>query len=223
MKKGLALMGALLLSFLLLASCTQGNEKEEWIVGFWATEATYTPHTSVVEFSADGTYSIYDNYACSGAPTVSGTWSLQGDVLASDGNSYTITKVSDDEWIEPTGHTLYRKGTEPEGSIFEQPETALTVGNWSDGDLPIQHTKKLYSFTSASAGNYAVSWEDSSDGGSYTGDINVSAYKSDQPTEIFYDHNGLTPPQTVALAASKKIFIIVEASFSGGTYRIKVQ
>ena len=223
MKKGLVLMGALLSSFLLLASCTQGNGKEEWIVGFWVTEATYTPHSGVVVVRDDGTYSMYNNYACSGAPDVSGTWSLEDDILTVDGTPTTITKVSDDEWYEDSNPPLYRKGTEPGGSIFSQPETALAAGNWTDGDLPIQHSKKLYSFTSSSAGNYAVSWEDSSDGGSYTGDINVSAYETDEATEIFYDHNGTAPPQTVALGDSEKIFIIVEASFSGGTYRLKVE
>jgi hypothetical protein len=222
MKKGLVLMGVLLLSFLFLGSCTQGNEKEPWIVGFWAFDRTHAPHTIVIEIKANGTYDQYENYACSGAPIDSGTWSLEGDELTMGGNTGTITPISDDEfYVTSYDMTFFRKGTEPGGNIFDQSETVLSEGVWSDGNLPY-HELKLYSFTASSAGDYTVSWEDQSDGGGYTGDVLGCAYRSDQATLIFLNQ-GNNPSQPVTLAAGEKIFPIVDAFTEGGTYRIKVQ
>ncbi len=113
---------------------------------------------------------------------------------------------------------LYRKA--PAGSIFAQAETVLSESVWTEGSVAPDGSK-LFSFTATSASSYNVIWEDVSDGGGYTGDIQVAAYKSDQATSFFIKEEA--PPQTVALGAGQKIFVIVEEGGVEGTFRVMVQ
>jgi hypothetical protein len=102
---------------------------------------------------------------CSGGVAASGTWSLAGDVLKIDGTPGPITWFSNDEWyLAAFDQSLYRKGTEPGGYVFDHPETELSLGVWGDGNLP-HYELKLYSFTASSAWDHDVYWEDGGNGG----------------------------------------------------------
>ena len=226
MKNARILVGVLLVSVVFLVSCGGTTPPKPppptpWIVGSWGPR-TYAPFTDLLVIDADGTFYVYDNYDGTGGVKSSGTWSLEGDVLTMNGTyQVTITKVSDNEWSEVGAapsfwNPHYRKGYEPEGSVFAQTATVLTESvstpvTWVPYDL------KLCSFTASTAGDYNVSW---SGGGS---DKVVGAYKSDQVTSLFVNEAGSLPsPQTVSLGATEKIFIIVYGD-TGGPLDLMVQ
>jgi hypothetical protein len=207
-----------------------------WIVGSWGPYI-YAPYSDLLVISADGTFCTYNNYDGSGGVGMSGTWTLEGDLLTitlgGDGTAQiTVDHVSDNQWsaVEsspggpPAGTTFYRKGYEPGGSVFSQIPTVLVQGAWTDGTISTHNGMKLFSFTAPSAGSYQVSWKDMSDGGGYTGDVEPAAYRSDENTLIFIDHEGDYPsPQTVSMNADETIYIIIEASYSAGTFSVMVQ
>jgi hypothetical protein len=201
------------------ASFQIAKESNAWIIGFWVLDRPYAPYTDSTDFNANGTASHYMDGSLEGTFT----WSLNGDVLSfSDGTAhfdFTITKVSNDEFIFDLGH-FYRKV--PGDSIFAKAETALSEGGWTEGTIT-EGGMKLYSFTAPSAGSYQISWEDSQNGGAYTGytgSIGVAAYKSDQVTPFFLNES--RPPQTVSLGEGEKMLVIVSGR-ADGTFRIMVR
>jgi hypothetical protein len=201
------------------ASFQIAKESNAWIIGFWVLDRPYAPYTDSTDFNANGTASHYMDGSLVGTVT----WSLNGDVLSfSDGTAhfdFTITKVSNDEFIFDLGH-FYRKV--PGDSIFAKAETALSEGGWTEGTIT-EGDMKLYSFTAPSAGSYQISWEDSQNGGAYTGytgSIGVAAYWSDQVTPFFLNES--RPPQTVSPGESEKMLVIVSGR-ADGTFRIMVR
>ncbi len=107
----------------LYAMWTPVPHDNSWIIGSWVIDRPYAPYTDSTDFNANGTGSHYID----GSLVGTFTWSLNGDVLSfSDGTAhfdFTITKVSNDEFIFDLGH-FYRKV--PGDSIFAQAETALS-------------------------------------------------------------------------------------------------
>jgi hypothetical protein len=201
-----------------------GGGDNSWIIGFWGPQF-YAPDSGVSEFRADGTYHVYSDYAAT-MSNMSGTWSFDGNVLTLDGTTqYTITKVSNDVLTigAPMNVTWYRKGSSSAVSIFSTRVTVLTAGVWTQ-DSVAEKGMKPYSFTSTTAGNYVVSWQDFNDDPLLTGKVRTSAYRSDKTTVVFFDDNSSNPsPQTVSLGASETIYILIEGAYVGGTFKVMVQ
>jgi hypothetical protein len=213
------------------AGCpTPGGGSNDWIIGGWIMKDAYGPHSNVSRFFSDGTFVGYSDYAET-QPFMSGTWELNGNILSSsDGSSYQITRINDDHYtIDGAGITLhvYRKGFEPDGSIFTNPETVLTANVWTGGSIASADEVDVYTYTATSGGIHTIEWDDSWDGsGNYSGDIMVTAYGPDQTTILFeeeedgYQGNAME----VNLTAGTKIYIIVEQSMilNSGTYAVRV-
>jgi hypothetical protein len=217
-------VGILLLSYLFSVSCTEEEGTGDgWLIGSWATDSTYKPHTDVMEFDENGYCCYYDDYACT-VDLASATWSLSGDYLTLAGIPHPLIKTSDDQFeLSDSGTRYYRKGTEPGGSVFALTEMTLPSGAWTDGTAAADD-EYLYTFTASPADNYELSWDDSGEGsGGYDGDIAVSAYASDQITPFFVEAaDGYSVPRTVPLGAGEKLCVIVE-SVSAGTFSIMIQ
>jgi hypothetical protein len=152
-------------------------------------------------------------------------------VYRDDSFIHETSSTSYTEYFVPSGTHYYRvravssSGDEGElsssrsvavgggGPQFPPSEyTPLTEGSWTQGYIGAGDVK-WYSFTASPGNAYEVSWDDSYRGsGSYTADIEVSAYSSSQ-TPLF------SPQETVdtAYAAPQQI-----SGYSGTVY-LKVQ
>jgi len=206
------------LTALLFAGCGWDNT---WIIGDWVQSYSYAPYTDFLRFEAGGKRYLYDYYDAEN-PVSTKTWSLNGDVLTVDGVVYVIMKIGDDQYTQE-GFTYYRKGTEPGGNIFDHTATVLSVDEWWEDTILLQ-TLKLFSFTASGAGEYEVYWDDDFKGSSSTtSDIVVSAYREDRSTELFPPKDsGHFVPAPVALSSREIIYIIVDAYWQAGSFRIKV-
>ncbi len=201
-----------------------------WILGEWVRSYSWAPYSDLLDFEADGKCYWYENYDGSDLRKT-GTWSLSGDILTVDEASDVITKISDDHYLYK-GFIYYRQFTEPGGDVFDQTATELTYGAWKAGTIAIQ-TLKLYTFSASGAGVYEISWDDQFDGsGDYSSDIIVSAYEVDKQTPILKfppdlrpfteEDDGYDKPISVVLTSGETVYIIVDAYYQGGSFRITV-
>jgi hypothetical protein len=218
------LVTVITLAGLLASSCGWPAIAPEarWMIGYWVRSYSYAPYSDLLEFADDGSRYRYEDY--NGTVLIyTGTWSSDGDVLTLDGESAPIVKITDDNYLYK-GFLYFRQGNEPGGSVFDQSATELTQGVWLPGSLALQ-SLQLFSFTAPSAGNYEIQWDDQFDGsGSTTSDIQVSAYKQDRSTSIFTEKDGgYDDPELVSLASVETIYIIVDAYYQEGTFRIAAQ
>ena len=198
-----------------------GQEQEPWFIGLWVDNRMWVPWSPVVEICTNGKIYSYDLYSCKDEAEEFGTWVQNGDVLTLtvQGSTMDASKQSENEFVVPNDHHLYRKGWEPEGSIFSHGATELQASEeWTEGGL--LSGKKLYSFAPGVAGSYEISWEQEPSAESFV----VSAYHEDGETPYF-PHSwevGYDSPQTVTLVdASELVYIIVDAD--GVIYRIRVE
>lgn len=204
---------------------------DTWIIGDWVRSYSWAPYSDLLNFKADGKFFWYDNYDGSGLKKT-GTWSLNGDILSVDGTSEVITKISDDYYVYK-GLTYYRQFTEPGGDVFDQTAVELTDGDWKTGTIPLQKLR-LYSFLASGTGIHEISWDDQFDGsGGFSSDLIVSAYESDKTTPILKippdplplieEDDGYFDPFPVALTVGETVYIIVDAYYQGGSFRIMVR
>ena len=214
---------AVSLAVLLLSNCGWDDTllDSSWILGYWVHSDSSAPYSDLLHFEEGGNYYRYEDYDSS-ILIQTGTWSLNGDILTVDSTSTVITKISDDQYSKE-GITYYKQYKEPGGWIFDQTPTALTYGIWESDSILFQ-TLKLYSFTAQITGDYEIYWDDKFEGsGSTTSDIIVSAYLSDENTPIFTEEDdGFSTPAMVDLSAGETIYIIVDAYYQGGSFRIIV-
>ena len=214
---------AVSLAVLLLSNCGWDDSPldSSWILGYWVRSYSSAPYSDLLHFEEGGNYYRYADYDRSNL-IQTGTWSLTGDILTMDSTSTVITKISDDQYSKE-GITYYKQYTEPGGWIFDQTPTALTYSIWESDSILFQ-TLKLYSFTAQSAGDYDIYWDDQFEGSdSTTSDIIVSAYRVDENTPIFTEEDdGYKYPSTAALDSGETIYIIVDAYYQGGSFRVMV-
>jgi len=99
----------------------------------------------------------------------------------------------------------------------------LTYGIWESDSILFQ-TLKLYSFTAQVSGDYEIYWDDDFNGSdTTTSDIIVSAYRADENTPIFTEEDdGFSTPAMVDLSVGETIYIIVDADYKAGSFRIMV-
>jgi len=207
------------LAALLFGGCGWDNT---WIIGDWVQSYSYAPYTDFMRFEADGKryrYEDYDGTVLSNTKT----WSLNGDVLTVDDDVYIITKTSNDQYRQEE-FRYYRKGTEPGGNIFDHTATVLSVDEWLE-DTILPQTLKLFSYTASGLGVYEISWDDRFDGsGSTTSDIIVSAYEADKITAFFREEDsGYSESVLVVLSSGETMFIIVDAYWRAGSFRIGIR
>lgn len=110
----------------------------------------------------------------------------------------TVSIASDDATQNPYTFTITGYGA----PVVEK---ALTFGSWTEGNIAAAGEEKYYSFNATSGKKYVIVWDDSGQGsGIYTGDIKVTAYRSDFLTPYFTDiDNGYAPPQFVTTQDTK--------------------
>jgi hypothetical protein len=87
---------------------------------------------------------------------------------------------------------------------------------------------KLYSFSAAANTAYTVSWEDAADqaGSSYTGDIQVTAYRGSIGSNLLFNNadSGYSAPQMVSYSSAATIYLKVAGKTgAGGTYSVMYQ
>ncbi|MDR2501034.1 MAG: collagen-like protein [Treponema sp.] len=102
--------------------------------------------------------------------------------------------------------------------------SALTSGSWQTGNIATASSTQLYKFTAASGTIYGVQWNDTYDGsGTYTGKVNVSAYRSDG-TAFFRDAAvGYTAPRTISGYTGTVYLQVTPNSSSTGTYAVRYE
>jgi hypothetical protein len=209
---------------LLAAGCDLSaiTGEAEWLIGYWVRSYSYAPYSDLLQFSADGSRYRYEDYQGT-ALIYTGTWWSDGDSLTLDGESAPVVKITDDNYLYK-GFLYFRKGTEPGGDVFGQVPAQLIRDDWLSGSIALQWLK-LFSFTAPSAGVYEIRWDDRFEGsGSTTSDIFVSAYKLDQSTPFFTEKdNGYEDPEPVVLDSGETIYVIVDAYYQDGTFRIAIQ
>lgn len=100
-----------------------------------------------------------------------------------------------------------------------------TFSQWIQGSISPGGTVWYY-FNAIEGTQYNIYWDDSYSGsGSYTADIEVSAYREDMTTSYFTDlDSGYSTPQNIMAQATERIYIKVEgySSYSSGTFAIMV-
>ena len=192
-----------------------------WILDYWVHSYSSAPYSDLLHFEEGGNYYRYGEYDRSNL-IQTGTWALTGDILTMDSTSTAITKISDDQYSKE-GIKYYRQYKEPGGWVFDQTPTALTYGIWISDSILFQ-TLKLYSFTAQVAGDCDIYWDDEFEGSdTTTSDIIVSAYRADEHTPIFTEEDdGYHYPSTAGLDSGETIYIIVDAYYQAGSFRIKV-
>lgn len=219
----------------------EGAEADAWLHGYWVQAGTMGPDTEVLDFRADGTFTMWGDYFASRVEDIEtwGTWSLEGSTLIGNTVHFgeftmEITKVSNDELVMPDtgsgpGGAWYRRGTEPGGWVFDQAPILLSEGAWKESGLePL--CMDLFKFVAPSAGTYAVEFlgSDSTDpyGNPYPYTMGFGmqgVYAADQLTKLSADWNWDVPePKIVMLSAGDVAYIIVDASEGAGTYAIRI-
>jgi len=166
-----------------------------------------------------------------------GTYTKLGTVTGTLTSSYTDTTVTagNTYWYKVASYNSVGERDKSDAMSDTVPNASsvksLTVGTTSTAltEDTIGTEVIWYKFTATSGITYNVQWADSwqkPDGSTYTGDILVSAFKSDG-TSIFQNYDdGWTSPRTVS-SVSGTVYIKVEAYiYNGaaktGTYGIKV-
>ncbi|MBA7566202.1 hypothetical protein ES708_07890 [subsurface metagenome] len=214
---------AVSLGVLLLSNCGWDDTllDSSWIRDYWVHSYYAAPYSDLLHFEEGGNYYRYEDYDHS-ILIQTGTWALTGDILTMDSTSTVITKISDDQYSKE-GITYYKRDKEPGGWIFDQTPTALTYGIWESDSILFQ-TLKLYSFTAQVAGDYEIYWDDDFNGSdTTTSDIIVSAYRADENTPIFTEEDdGYDYASTATLDSGEAIYIIVDADYKAGSFRIMV-
>jgi hypothetical protein len=105
--------------------------------------------------------------------------------------------------------------TTPGATVISLPSDAAW---WTTGNIATNTTVEWYQFAPAAAGSYSIQWDDASP---YTGNVSVSAYRSNGAT-IFINQS-VNNPQSLAVDGSETIYVKVE-SYAGqyvGTYGIR--
>ncbi len=188
-----------------------------WLYGFWVPAGTMGPDTYVAELRADGTYTWWGDYFASRAEDVVdyGTWWIEGSTFHTKGvwaeSAVEITKVSADEFViqnpgPGTSGSMYRRGTEPGGWVFDQPSIQLFVGD------PIQSTlaplcMDLYRLVAPASAEYAVDCAPF---------LSNAVYAADQRTKLADEYMRFT------LGAGQLVYIIVDSSKGAGAYAIGI-
>jgi len=216
--------------FLLTTCDNNGGSTVEWIVGTWVRTNAYAPHTDVHDLQSTGVYTYYDEYAQT-IPLTGSTWSSDGvdlvlNIMGIFPVTYQVTKISDDQLeLNLSGETgyFYRKGTEPNGSIFASSSTTLSLGTPENGTLN-PGDMELYSID-LDANVYVLSWNYSG------GFIDVTVYHQDQST-VFTDYDDSEPieellssPVRFETTSTETVYIVVEggALTESGDFSLTVQ
>ena len=202
----------------------------EWIVGTWVRTNAYAPHSDVHDLQSTGNYTFYNEYAQT-TPITGSTWSSDGielvlNLMGIFPVTYQVAKISDNQLeLDLSGEVgyFYRKGTEPNGSIFSSGSTTLSLdtpenGTINPGDM------KLYSIV-LDENVYVLSWNYS---GGY---IDLTVYHQDQST-IFIDYDDSEPieellssPVRFETATTETVYIVVEggAVNESGDFSLTIQ
>jgi hypothetical protein len=201
-----------------------------WMYGYWLQDECALPYSDYLEIREDGTYWWWINYDGSGGIDESGTWYVDSGLLiiVMEGMEVPteVVKLSDDELIFimfGEEEHFYRKGTEP-CWVFDLPPTELPVSSdWTVREFVDDDEVQLFTFQAPVSGTYEISWKQAGDPDLpvFTGKIKVSAYRSDQETQIFWqDMSGYFSPVPVQVDTDELIYIIVDDD--PGTYGIRV-
>jgi len=101
----------------------------------------------------------------------------------------------------------------------------LGIGTWKTGSIAAGGSVWWY-FSCTSGTQYSIYWDDYYSGsGTYTADIKVSAYRSNQSTSYFTDvDSGYHSPSVITAAESNLVYIRILGyySSSAGTFAVKV-
>ena len=202
-----------------------------WMYGDWIQDECALPYSDYLEIREDGTWWYWINYDGSGGIDDSGTWYVEEGLLiiVMEGMEVPteVVKLSDDELIFimfGEEEHFYRKGTEP-CWVFDLPSTELPVSiDWTVGEFVDDEDEvQLFTFRAPVNGTYGISWKQAGDPDlpDFSALIKVSAYRSDQETQIFWqDMSGYFSPVPVQMDTDELIYIIVDDD--PGTYGIRV-
>ena len=216
--------------FLLTACDNNGGSTVEWIVGTWVRTNAYAPHTDVHDLQSTGTYTFYDEYAQT-IPITGSTWSSDGielvlNLMGVSPVTYQVTQINENQLeLDLSGEIgyFYRKGTEPNGSIFTSSATALSLGTSENGTLD-PGDMKLYSID-LDTNVYVLSCNYSD------GYIAITVYHQDQST-VFTDYDAGEPIEELVTSSirfettsTETVYIVVEggAVTESGDFSLTVQ
>jgi hypothetical protein len=130
-----------------------------------------------------------------------------------------------DTWVEPgTGYNCsYVCNDLGSGQGFCAPlclpppvELAVDSG-WTVGNNPTEEDQSLYYFTGVSGNTYYVWWDDDWEGsGTYSGDLEVSAYQENMSTAYFEQvDSGYNTSQPVTIVAGETTVFVLAEPYSG--------
>jgi hypothetical protein len=203
-----------------------------WLHGYWIQDECALPFSDYLEIREDGTYWWWINYDGSGGIDESGTWYIEDGLLiiVMEGMEVPteVVKLSEDEFnliMFGEEEHFYRKGTEP-CWVFDLPPTEeLQVSSdWTVGEFVDEEEEvHLFTFQAPVSGIYGISWKQAGDPDLpvFTGKIKVTAYRSDQETQIFWQEmSAYFSPVPVQMDTDELIYIIVDDD--PGTYGIRV-
>jgi uncharacterized repeat protein (TIGR02543 family) len=169
-------------------------------------------------------YKVYRSSSSSGpySERNTTTYTTYTDSSLSAGTYYYKVSAVSSSGTEST-QSSYSYATVMGGGGFPPSSpTPLTFGNSTSGTLTAGG-ERWYSFTASSSNSYSVYWYDTNGGGSYTADIKVSAYTSNQTAIFTAIDRGYSTPQIIS-SRSGTIYLKVEGNNanSSGTYAIRV-
>jgi hypothetical protein len=205
-----------------LVSCTGGGAgggaADHNLPGDWVGMRAFAPHRDVIRFDADGSFTAFDDYNCT---TLDGeneivSWSLSGSTLTLASNEESLDETV--TWIDENTIRLtvpgigdgliYRKGHEPDGSIFDQDSASLTDETPAPGSLACGESR-LYTFQPTDDTDYNIAWEDEGAGG-HSADIVVTMY--DEDGSILFEEKDSPSFETVSLSSGSTYSIVVDCN-----------
>jgi hypothetical protein len=209
------------------------GELEPSILGYWNWFRAYAKYTGVMQLTPDGAWASWEDYAGT-EPGGTGTWSQSGDAVTFvvDGVPLSGTAL----WVNenqlqlsipglPTPMVWYRKGSEPDGYLFNNPNyppIALSKGTPTPGNLPGDGLIIYRYVAGAEAQHTVISWQDRINSADYAADLELWVYQNEET--LAYPWRATESPIEVALTPGQAYDIVVaNQPLNSGSFSIKVE
>lgn len=227
MKEKSLLICIAIMSVLLISACSDdGNSfNRDDLVGYWVYTATPHPGTPVYNFMADGSYSMYSNYAMIGIEE-SGTWNADGSSFSLSNNfgelQMPMTPDNTNHFSTPIRH-FYRVGTIPFASNAASATNIVVNAPPTVFNQPTLGSSAWYYFNAIASSNYMVVVNDTDGTGQYNGDVTTTVVGSDLQTLYTTRFDGSSQPITVNATSNEKIYIITDMANNSVTNNYGIQ
>lgn len=220
----------LMIAWGLVACGGEDGDPNAWLYGDWLKEPVALYSSDVVVFDQNGTWTQYEDYLKTDS-RYEGTWSISGSEITLTGEgtgTYAYQKISDTQFSISSGEgsqMYYKKDAYVLNQGIESATSLSTASNWVATNLSAGEVKWFY-FDAVAGTGYRVHWDDETMGsGTYTCDVEGSAYNEDFSIQFFEDVNaGYNLAQPLTNQQSGKVYVYFKGNSpsDNGTFAVCV-